>query len=136
MGEDEKPLRKDMRFTISLQHSDCSNAINFIPQQTEVLDTASVSRIKMVKSKPATKLKARPPGKTERRLVCQGCGERGSVIYLEDGTSSHLTGLFYFYKQKRLDGSAVIACGRCQQIYLGHNHAKMMNLSLALNEQK
>lgn len=125
-----------MLFTISLQCSDFSNAINFTPQQTEVLDTAFVSRIEMVKSKPTTKLKARTPGATERRLVCQGCDEQGAVIYLEDGTSSHLTGLFYFYKQKRLDGSAVIACGRCQQIYLGHNHAKMINLSLALNDQK
>lgn len=79
--------------------------------------------------------RARLSGATERRVVCQGCGEHGAVFYYSDGTSSHLTGLFYFCNQKRLDGGAVIACGRCQQIYLGQHDTKVPKADLALNEQ-
>ena len=80
-------------------------------------------------------VRARLLGATERQVVCEGCGERGTVFYYADGTSFHLTGLFYFCNQKRLHGNAVIACGRCQQIFLGENGTRVLKSGLALNEQ-
>lgn len=89
----------------------------------------------MVKHKPKTGVKKRPLGETERRLTCKGCGERGAIIRHADGTSSYLTGLFYYFRKKGLDSGAVIACGRCQQIYLGNDDAKIIKTRLALIEQ-
>jgi hypothetical protein len=89
----------------------------------------------MVKRKPKTRVKTRPLWVTGRRLSCKGCGERGAIIRHTDGTSSYLTGLFYYFRKKCLDGGAVIACGRCQQIYLGNDDAKVIKRRLALIEQ-
>ena len=95
-------------------------------------ETTYALRIAMAENKSKGRTRARPLGGSERRLACKGCGERGAMIYHADGTPPYLTGLFYFYKQKCRDGGAVIACGRCQQIYLERDDAKAIKSRLSL----
>lgn len=128
-------MPEDGAFTIFLQCSDWRDAIISHRSAHENLGNYHLLHRTMVKGKPLMSLRQLPIGATERRIVCQGCGEQGAAFSYEDGTSFHLTGLFYFHKRKGQDGSSVIACGRCQQIYLGHDETKVTHSVALLDEQ-